>query len=73
MYTSCLRRMPIIDKSKDMGTVVMGKIESGSVRRGDSLIVMPNKVSEFFKMATFETCGKLYAYLGSVLHLMDMF
>lgn len=38
--------MPIIDKSRDMGTVVMGKIESGSVRRGDSLIVMPNKVSE---------------------------
>lgn len=36
----------IIDKSRDMGTVVMGKIESGSVRRGDSLIVMPNKVSE---------------------------
>ncbi|BBM96797.1 peptide chain release factor subunit 3 [Marchantia polymorpha subsp. ruderalis] len=36
-------RMPLIDKFKDMGTVVMGKIESGSVRRGDSLIVMPNK------------------------------
>ncbi|KAL2249522.1 UNVERIFIED_CONTAM: Eukaryotic peptide chain release factor GTP-binding subunit [Sesamum indicum] len=37
-------RMPIIDKFKDMGTVVMGKIESGSVRQGDSLLVMPNKV-----------------------------
>ncbi|XP_011100712.1 eukaryotic peptide chain release factor GTP-binding subunit ERF3A isoform X2 [Sesamum indicum] len=37
-------RMPIIDKFKDMGTVVMGKIESGSVREGDSLLVMPNKV-----------------------------
>ncbi|KAG2303182.1 hypothetical protein Bca52824_031833 [Brassica carinata] len=36
-------RMPIIDKSKDMGTVVMGKVESGSIREGDSLIVMPNK------------------------------
>lgn len=36
--------MPIIDKFKDMGTVVMGKVESGSVREGDSLIVMPNKV-----------------------------
>ncbi|ONI09287.1 hypothetical protein PRUPE_5G229200 [Prunus persica] len=37
-------RMPIIDKFKDMGTVVMGKVESGSVREGDSLFVMPNKV-----------------------------
>ncbi|KAF3780636.1 Eukaryotic peptide chain release factor GTP-binding subunit [Nymphaea thermarum] len=38
-------RMPIIDKFKDMGTVVMGKIESGSIREGDSLLVMPNKAS----------------------------
>lgn len=37
-------RMPIIDKYKDMGTVVMGKIESGTIREGDSLLVMPNKV-----------------------------
>ncbi|KAF7819945.1 eukaryotic peptide chain release factor GTP-binding subunit ERF3A [Senna tora] len=36
-------RMPILDKFKDMGTVVMGKVESGSVREGDSLLVMPNK------------------------------
>ncbi|CAM8879236.1 unnamed protein product [Rhodiola kirilowii] len=36
-------RLPIIDKFKDMGTVVMGKVESGSVREGDSLMIMPNK------------------------------
>uniref|UniRef100_A0A2P2LVL5 Uncharacterized protein MANES_14G168200 n=1 Tax=Rhizophora mucronata TaxID=61149 RepID=A0A2P2LVL5_RHIMU len=36
-------RMPIIDKFKDMGTVVMGKVESGSVAEGGSLLVMPNK------------------------------
>ncbi|KAK2985749.1 hypothetical protein RJ640_005449 [Escallonia rubra] len=36
-------RLPIIDKFKDMGTVVMGKVESGSVREGDNLLVMPNK------------------------------
>jgi peptide chain release factor subunit 3 len=36
-------RMPIIDKFKDMGTVVMGKVESGSVREGDSMLIMPNK------------------------------
>lgn len=37
-------RLPIIDKFKDMGTVVMGKVESGSVREGDGLLIMPNKV-----------------------------
>lgn len=37
-------RMPLIDRFKDMGTVVMGKIESGTVRQGDSLMIMPNKV-----------------------------
>ncbi|PWZ38738.1 Eukaryotic peptide chain release factor GTP-binding subunit ERF3A [Zea mays] len=36
-------RMPIIDKYKDMGTVVMGKIEAGTIREGDSLLIMPNK------------------------------
>nr|CAB3486586.1 unnamed protein product [Digitaria exilis] len=39
--------MPIIDKYKDMGTVVMGKMESGTIREGDSLLVMPNKVIFF--------------------------
>lgn len=37
--------MPISEKYKDMGTVVVGKIESGRIRRGDSVIIMPNKVS----------------------------
>lgn len=37
-------RMPIIDKYKDMGTVVMGKIESGMIKLNDKLVVMPNKV-----------------------------
>nr|CAB3449719.1 unnamed protein product [Digitaria exilis] len=31
-------RIPIMDKYKDMGTVVMGKIESGTIREGDSLL-----------------------------------
>lgn len=37
--------MPIVDKYKDMGTVVMGKVESGSAKKGQSLLVMPNRVS----------------------------
>lgn len=36
-------RMPIIDKYKEMGTIVMGKSESGLVTVGDKLMVMPNK------------------------------
>jgi peptide chain release factor subunit 3 len=37
--------MPISEKYKDMGTIVVGKIESGHLRKGDALILMPNKVS----------------------------
>lgn len=36
-------RMSVIDKYKDMGTIVMGKSEAGIVRKGDRLYVMPNK------------------------------
>ncbi|KAG6900950.1 translation termination factor GTPase eRF3 [Termitomyces sp. T159_Od127] len=35
--------MPISEKYKDMGTVVVGKVESGLLRRGDHLLLMPNK------------------------------
>lgn len=37
-------RMPIVDKWKDMGTIVMGKSEAGFVRVGDVLQLMPNKL-----------------------------
>lgn len=37
--------MPIVDKYKDMGTVVMGKVESGLVKKGQNLLVMPNRTS----------------------------
>ena len=35
--------MPVSEKYKDMGTVVVGKIESGFMRKGDTLLLMPNK------------------------------
>ncbi|KAH0558869.1 translation termination factor GTPase eRF3, partial [Trichoglossum hirsutum] len=35
--------MPINGKYKDMGTMIEGKIESGVVKKGQSLIIMPNK------------------------------
>jgi len=37
--------MPVSEKYKDMGTVVVGKIESGHLKKGDNLILMPNKTS----------------------------
>ncbi len=35
--------MPVSEKYKDMGTVIVGKVESGHMRKGDELILMPNK------------------------------
>jgi len=37
-------RMPISEKYKDMGTVVVGKIEAGSIKKGASLVMMPNSI-----------------------------
>jgi len=55
--------MPIIDKFKDMGTVVMGKVESGSIREGDSLVVMPNKVLSdvFFFLSSYFIASLLFS------------
>uniref|UniRef100_A0A061S9M0 G1 to S phase transition protein n=1 Tax=Tetraselmis sp. GSL018 TaxID=582737 RepID=A0A061S9M0_9CHLO len=36
-------RMPVLDKYKDMGTVVMGKSEAGVVKLDDRLMLLPNK------------------------------
>ncbi|XP_031562231.1 eukaryotic peptide chain release factor GTP-binding subunit ERF3A-like [Actinia tenebrosa] len=38
-------RLPIADKYRDMGTIIYGKLESGTINKGQSLILMPNKVS----------------------------
>ena len=35
--------MPVSGKMKDLGTIVEGKIESGHVKKGTNLIMMPNK------------------------------
>lgn len=37
--------LPIVDKYKDMGTVVMGKVESGEAKKGQTLVLMPNKTT----------------------------
>lgn len=35
--------MPIVDKYSEMGTVVIGKVESGAMKKGDTLVIMPNR------------------------------
>ncbi|KAL1116064.1 hypothetical protein AAG570_005559 [Ranatra chinensis] len=35
--------MPVLERYKDMGTVVMGKVESGEMKKGQSLLLMPNR------------------------------
>lgn len=35
-------RIPILDKMKDRGVVIFGKIEQGTVKQGEKLTVMPN-------------------------------
>jgi len=36
-------RMPVIERYKEMGVIVMGKIESGCCRVGDRCVIMPNR------------------------------
>ena len=38
-------RFPIADKYKDMGTCVMGKLEAGTIKKGESLVLLPNKIN----------------------------
>ncbi|RUP15912.1 hypothetical protein BC936DRAFT_139568 [Jimgerdemannia flammicorona] len=35
--------IPITEKYKDMGTIVVGKIESGKIKKGKNVILMPNR------------------------------
>jgi len=38
-------RIPVIDKHKDRGfTMVLGKVEAGTITRGDQLFVMPGRI-----------------------------
>lgn len=37
--------LPVSGKMKDMGTIVEGKVESGHIKKGANLLMMPNKAS----------------------------
>ncbi|CEP10714.1 hypothetical protein [Parasitella parasitica] len=35
--------LPITEKYKDMGTIVVGKVEAGHLKKGQQVLIMPNK------------------------------
>ncbi|KAL4240659.1 Eukaryotic peptide chain release factor GTP-binding subunit ERF3A [Mactra antiquata] len=38
-------RMPIVDRYKDMGTILIGKVESGVCQKNQSVLLMPNRLT----------------------------
>jgi peptide chain release factor subunit 3 len=38
---NCPARLPIVDKYNDMGTVVMGKLQAGVLKKGDKVVICP--------------------------------
>lgn len=46
-------RLPVVDKYKDMGTIVLGKLESGTITKGTYLVMQPNKRKVKGKMDIF--------------------
>jgi peptide chain release factor subunit 3 len=38
-------RVPVLDKMSDRGAIVFGKVESGTIKLGDSLKLMPSGIS----------------------------
>lgn len=52
-------RMPINEKYREMGIVVMGKIEGGRVTKGEHLMLMPNRVNVEVSAIQGENGGEL--------------
>ncbi|VDP96045.1 unnamed protein product [Echinostoma caproni] len=50
-------RIPISDKYKDMGIFVTGKIESGTVVRGQSVVLLPNKLNVEIAQVSVPCCN----------------
>ena len=52
-----------------MGTVVLGKVESGKVAKGDALLLMPNKVTDLFATVINVSLNDSYTRVGVQLEL----
>jgi len=61
--------MPITDKQKDMGTIVAGKIESGKVRKGMNVLLMPNRLKSEVLAIFMEDNEIQYAKVGDNVRL----
>jgi len=65
-------RMPITDKYRDRGAVVvLGKVESGQITKGDTLVIVPNKVQvEVLGLFTSETTAVKTAKAGENVRVL---
>lgn len=62
-------KMPISEKHKEMGTMVMGKLESGVIHVNDKLVMMPNKVDVAVDALVLEGSTAQAAEPGDVVRL----
>ena len=62
-------RMPVMDKYKDMGTMVMGKSESGVVKKDMKLTMMPNRVTVKVDAVYRDEVEAIGAFAGENLRL----
>lgn len=62
-------KMPISEKHKEMGTMVMGKLESGVIQTNDKLVIMPNRVDVIVDSLQLEGSTAQAAEPGDVVRL----
>lgn len=62
-------KMPISESHKEMGTMVKGKLESGVIREGESLVMMPNKVDVLVDAVELEGSNATVAEPGDNVRL----
>lgn len=62
-------KMPISEKHKEMGTMVMGKLESGVIQLNDKLVMMPNRVEIIVDALQLEGSTAQAAEPGDVVRL----
>lgn len=62
-------RMPVMDKFKDMGTILLGKLESGKIEKGANLIIMPNKNAVEVLQIWVDDCESDTAFTGENVKL----
>ncbi len=61
--------MPIVDKYTDMGTVVIGKVESGQCSKGQMLAIYPNRT----KVKVDQVRLSLFSYLPCGFKIPTLF